>query len=130
MINEGGAVFSFSSREEFVAFFKAAFETQQTMHVLSGSGEMEMEMQMQMQVGGSSGDGDSDKDKHGDKNGQQEGKGEVKTVWGVVYQAASKDVSGGWSGTGGGHYYETWRVVDGEWMIVELRFQRIYWKVW
>ena len=105
VITEGGAAFAFNSCEEFVAFFKAAFETQQTMHVLSGSGEMEMSSSV-------------------------EGEEEVKTVWGVVYQAASKEVTGGWAGTGGGHYYETWRVVGGEWMIVELKFQRIYWKVW
>ncbi|PLB39860.1 uncharacterized protein BDW47DRAFT_102550 [Aspergillus candidus] len=103
VITEGGATFSFDSRDAFVAFFAAAFETQQTMHVLSGSGEMTM----------SSPEGE-----------------EVKTLWGVVYQAASKEVQGGWAGTGGGHYFETWRVVDGEWMIVELKFQRIYWKVW
>ncbi|PKY00280.1 hypothetical protein P168DRAFT_330498 [Aspergillus campestris IBT 28561] len=115
VITEGGAAFSFASRDDFVAFFAKAFETQQTMHVLSGDGEMEM-------TKSSSPDGDGE----GEGNGGEE----VKTIWGVVYQAASKEVTGGWAGTGGGHYYETWRVVGGEWMIVELKFQRIYWKVW
>ncbi|CBF87456.1 hypothetical protein AN9351.2 [Aspergillus nidulans FGSC A4] len=53
----------------------------------------------------------------------------ISAIWPVIYHAASHGVSGGWSGTGGGHYYETWGVEDGEWVIKSLKFVRGYWRV-
>ncbi|KAL4739037.1 hypothetical protein BDV11DRAFT_205441 [Aspergillus similis] len=49
---------------------------------------------------------------------------EISAIWPVIYHAASLGVSGGWSGTGGGHYYGTWGVEDGEWVIKSLKFDQ------
>ncbi|KAL4926741.1 uncharacterized protein BDV17DRAFT_269004 [Aspergillus undulatus] len=104
VVTENGATYSFAGIDEFVGFFSKAFETQQTIHLV-GPGELEF-------VEGSN-------------------EREVSAVWPLIYHAASLGVSEGWSGTGGGHYHEIWRKVEGEkgWVIASLRFVRAYWKV-
>ena len=96
---ENGVVFDFPSRDAFVAHFSESMGKLQTIHIV-GPGEMEAT-----------------------------GADEVKAIWPLLYQAASKGDTGGFQGTGGGHYYETWRRVDGEWYIAEYKMVRLYWKV-
>ncbi|KAL2848781.1 hypothetical protein BJX68DRAFT_276277 [Aspergillus pseudodeflectus] len=96
---EIGVRYEFSSRDEFVAFFRTAFETQQTIHIV-GPGEL-----------------------------TRVSEDEIRAVWGVVYHAASPGVTGWWKGTGGGHYHETWRRVEGEWLMESLKMFRGFWKV-
>ncbi|KAL3433336.1 hypothetical protein BDV09DRAFT_111266 [Aspergillus tetrazonus] len=102
VLTENGATYSFGNRDQLVGFFKEAFATQQTIHIV-GSGELHFV------------DGTNEQ--------------EISAIWPVIYHAASHGVSGGWSGTGGGHYYETWGVEDGEWVIKSLKFVRGYWRV-
>ncbi|KAL2784099.1 hypothetical protein BJX66DRAFT_344339 [Aspergillus keveii] len=96
---ENGVRYEFNTRDEFVAFFRAAFETQQTVHIV-GPGEL-----------------------------TRLSEDEISAIWGVVYHAASHGVTGGWTGTGGGHYHEIWRLVEGKWMMASLRMVRGFWKV-
>ncbi|KAI9373565.1 hypothetical protein BJX61DRAFT_541626 [Aspergillus egyptiacus] len=99
-VTENGVTYSFSSRDEFVAFFSGAFETQQTIHLV-GPGELE-----------------------------QVAEDEIRAVWSLVYFSASPGAVGGWIGNGGGHYHETWkRGEDGEWVIQKLKMVRAFWKV-
>ncbi|KAL5041992.1 hypothetical protein BDW71DRAFT_155982 [Aspergillus fruticulosus] len=105
IVVENNVPFSFDSRDAFINFFARAFETQQTIHTV-GPGELEFAT--------------------GNREGDED---EVKAVWPVTYHAASREVVGGWSGTGGGYYFETWKRVDGEWFMATLRFERWYWKV-
>jgi hypothetical protein len=65
---ENAVRYEFSSRDEFVAFFRAVFETQQTTHTV-GPGEL-----------------------------TRVSEDEVSAVWSVVYHAASRGVTGGWKG--------------------------------
>lgn len=96
---ENSVMFDFHSRDAFVAHFSESMGKLQTIHVVS-PGEMEAK-----------------------------GPDEVKVVWPLVYQAASKGDTAGFHATGGGHYYETWRKVDGEWYIAEFKMIRLFWKV-
>ncbi|KAF5517173.1 hypothetical protein CGCA056_v011013 [Colletotrichum aenigma] len=51
---------------------------------------------------------------------------QVKAVFGFEDQLFSKQL-GSWAGLrGGGFYYETWKLVDGEWYIQDLRMERTY----
>ncbi|KAL4919659.1 hypothetical protein BDW62DRAFT_199674 [Aspergillus aurantiobrunneus] len=99
LITEGNTAFSFESRDELILYFRAAFETQQAIHIV-GPGEL-----------------------------QRLGEDEVSAVWPVVYHAASRGVDGGWSGTGGGHYYEGWKRIGDDWFIARFKFVREYWNV-
>lgn len=57
---------------------------------------------------------------------EQAAPGEVRAVWGFEDQIVSKAL-GSWAKIrGGGYYYETWRLVDGEWYIADLRMERTY----
>ncbi|KAL4778831.1 hypothetical protein BJX76DRAFT_352294 [Aspergillus varians] len=99
IITENGVTYSFPTRDEFVAFFSNAFETQQTVHIV-GPGELESISE-----------------------------DEVSAVWSVVYHAASPGITGGWSGAGGGQYHEVWKRVEGEWFMASLKLVRGFWKV-
>ncbi|KAK1144061.1 hypothetical protein N8T08_005723 [Aspergillus melleus] len=101
LVCENGVDFKFNSRAEFVAYFSEAFKVLQTIHVV-GPGELE-----------------------------QVGPNEVKAVWTVIYHAGPRGMDGGMHGTGGGHYYETWTREQGgqEWLMKDMRMERIYWKV-
>lgn len=46
---------------------------------------------------------------------------EVSAIWGLPYQSGSLGAVGGDTELGGGHYYEIWRNVNGEWVIVSLK---------
>lgn len=99
VIKEDGKALSFETLDSLIDYFSNAFAKQQTMH-MTGPGEVEL----------------LDEDS-------------VKAVWPVIYHAGSRGVIGGWGGSGGGHYHEVWRRVEGEWLIAELVFVRTYWKV-
>ena len=54
---------------------------------------------------------------------------EVKSVFGFEDQVMSKQL-GAWAEIrGGGYYHETWKLVDGEWKIQDLRMIRTYQKM-
>jgi hypothetical protein len=54
---------------------------------------------------------------------------EVKAVFGFEDQVMAKGL-GAWAEIrGGGFYYETWKLVDGQWLIQELRMERTYQKM-
>ncbi|KAM5353529.1 hypothetical protein ACJ41O_000179 [Fusarium nematophilum] len=53
---------------------------------------------------------------------------EVKAVFGFEDQILSKALGAWGEIRGGGFYYETWKLVDGEWYIKDLRMQRTYQK--
>ncbi|KAL4792603.1 hypothetical protein BDV19DRAFT_391909 [Aspergillus venezuelensis] len=101
VITQDNFTYSFDSVDELVSFFSKSFETQQAIHVV-GPGELVF---------------------------TSEEKDEVSAVWPMIYHAASHDIVDGWSGTGGGHYHEIWRVFEGEWVIAELKYVRGYFKM-
>lgn len=57
---------------------------------------------------------------------EQVGPDEVKAVWVVEYQTISRTLGTWQKIRGGGYYHETWKRVDGEWYIADLRMERAY----
>jgi hypothetical protein len=89
----------FDSAKSIAAFFKKFFAPQETMHNVC-PGDFE-----------------------------QAGLDEVKAVFGFEDQVMSKSL-GSWAEIrGGGYYYETWKLVNGEWYIKELKMERTYQKM-
>lgn len=92
----GSKALVFESPKPVADYFRKFFAAQDTMHNI-GPGDFE-----------------------------QVAPGEVKAVWGFEDQIISKHL-GSWAKIrGGGYYYETWRLVDGEWYIADLRMERRY----
>ncbi len=96
-----GFKYSWDSTVGFTGFFSVAFETLQTMHLV-GPGEFEYTT--------------SDMT-------------EVQAIFPVVYHSAlSKTANStqGVTGTGGGHYYETYKRKGDDWFMSKCRMDRIY----
>ncbi|KAK9421562.1 putative Bile acid 7-alpha [Seiridium unicorne] len=94
-----GFTYAWSSTEQFTSFFSKAFENLQTLHTV-GPGEFE-----------------------------QVSEDQVKAVFTVVYYSALKkgaESSHGVQGTGGGHYFETYRRKGDDWFLETLTMNRIY----
>ena len=89
----------FDSAKSIAAFYDKFFAPQQTMHNL-GVGDFE-----------------------------QIAPDEVRSVFGVEDQVVSKSLGSLAEIRGGGYYYTTWKLVDGEWYIKELRMERTYQKM-
>lgn len=65
----------------------------------------------------------------GDFEPSTEATDEVSAVFGFEDEVISKTL-GAWAEIrGGGFYHETWKLVDGEWRIQELRMERTYQKM-
>lgn len=92
----GGKALVFETAKSVAAYFGKFFAAQETMHNI-GPGDFE-----------------------------QVAPDEVKAVFGFEDQIISIYL-GSWAKIrGGGYYYETWRLVDGEWYIADLRMERRY----
>lgn len=91
--------YKWKSRAEWVAYFKAHFAEQQTMH-MTGPGELE-----------------------------QVGADEVKAIFGVMFFAGPKGPTGGVHVAGGGHYHETWVRIGDEWWMKDVKMMNLYYKV-
>lgn len=94
-----GTTYAWGSTEEFTAAFTKLFANLQTIHLV-GPGEFE-----------------------------QIGPAEVKAVFTVVYFSALKNnaaESTGVQGTGGGHYFETYKRKGGDWLLASLKMDRTY----
>ncbi|EGR49506.1 uncharacterized protein TRIREDRAFT_106270 [Trichoderma reesei QM6a] len=90
--------YHWTSLADWVAYFSKTFAPIQTMHVV-GYPELELVAP-----------------------------DEISAVFGVQYFVGTKEVDKGLHGTGGGHYFETWKLKDGDWFIQKIKFVRIYWK--
>ncbi|KAM0259148.1 hypothetical protein ACHAPA_010882 [Fusarium lateritium] len=99
VLTKGDIEFSWSSREEWAAFFKNENKDIQAVHLV-GPAEME-----------------------------QIAPDEIKSIWSVIYHAGTKEAEGGVHGTGGGHYHEIWKKVGEDWFMKSMRMERLYWKV-
>lgn len=86
----------FDSAKSTAAFFKKFFTPQNTMHNLS-IGDFE-----------------------------QVAPDEVKAIFGFEDQIVSKVLGRLAEIRGGGYYYETWKLVDGQWYIKDLKMERTY----
>ncbi|GKT87065.1 LOW QUALITY PROTEIN: bile acid 7-alpha protein [Colletotrichum tofieldiae] len=53
----------------------------------------------------------------------------TRAVFGVVYFGGTRGTEAGLHSTGGGHYYETWKKVDGDWFMASSSMKRLYSKV-
>lgn len=96
----GKAALAFDSTAALAAYFTKFFAELDTIHNLSAAGDFE-----------------------------QVAPGEVRAVFGFEDNVMNKTL-GHWAEIrGGGYYYETWRLVDGEWKIAELRMERTYQKM-
>ncbi|RFU73357.1 hypothetical protein TARUN_8879 [Trichoderma arundinaceum] len=98
VININNTDYVFKSRADWVAYFSTIFASLQTMHQV-GYPELEAVAP-----------------------------DEVKATFGVTYLVGTKEADKGVHGTGAGHYYETWKLKDGDWFIQTVKFVRIYWK--
>ncbi|RGP81180.1 hypothetical protein FLONG3_717 [Fusarium longipes] len=95
----GDTTCSWSSREQWAAFFSNTNKDLQAIHTL-GPAEME-----------------------------QISPDEIKAIWSVTYHVGNKDAQSGYHGTGGGYYHETWVKVGDDWFMKTLKMDRLYWKV-
>ncbi|KAM6534490.1 hypothetical protein FALCPG4_004125 [Fusarium falciforme] len=93
-----GREWSFSSRDDFVAYFSNSFKVQQTIHLV-GPGEFE-----------------------------QTSPDEIKVTWSVIYHCGPRDSETEGHGTGGGHYHEIWKKREGDWFMASMRMKRLYWR--
>ncbi|KAK4075951.1 hypothetical protein Trihar35433_2511 [Trichoderma harzianum] len=98
IVNLNDTDYHWDSRADWVAFFSRIFAPIQTMHIV-GYPELELVAP-----------------------------DEIKAIFGVTYLVGTKEADKGVHGTGGGHYYETWKLKDGDWFIQKTKFVRIYWK--
>lgn len=95
----GKQALAFDSAKAVTAYFEKFFASLETMHNL-GPGDFE-----------------------------QASADEVKAVFGFEDQVMNKAL-GHWAEIrGGGFYYETWKLVDGQWYIKDLRMERTYQKM-
>jgi hypothetical protein len=99
VIIRDGTTFSWSSRDEWAAFFNNENKEIQAIHNI-GPPEME-----------------------------QVAPDEIKAIWSVIYHAGNKNAESGVHGTGGGYYHETWKKVGDDWFMATLRMERLYWKM-
>jgi len=101
LIVDHGFSYSWNSTKAFTTFFSAAFETLQTMHHV-GPGEFVY---------------------------TNAALNEVLATFPIVYHSAlAKGVNStvGVTGTGGGHYYETYRRKGKDWLMYKCTMDRIY----
>ncbi|KAB5522859.1 hypothetical protein GE09DRAFT_1229968 [Coniochaeta sp. 2T2.1] len=101
LLVDHGFTYSWPSTKEFATFFSAAFETLQTMHLI-GPGEFSY---------------------------TDSSLTEVLAIFPVVYHSAlAKGVTSthGVTGTGGGHYHETYRRQGSDWLMSKCSMDRIY----
>ncbi|KAK1987830.1 hypothetical protein LZ30DRAFT_818708 [Colletotrichum cereale] len=96
---ENGVRHRWESRAAWVAHFSTSFKTVQTMHLVD-AGDLE-----------------------------QVADDEVRAVFGLIYHAGTRGTTDGLHATGGGHYYETWKRVDGDWFLASSSMKRLYYKV-
>ncbi|TLD11191.1 hypothetical protein PgNI_05205 [Pyricularia grisea] len=94
--SDGTNLPSFNSRDDFVAFFKKAFEPLQTIHMVnSGSFERISD-------------------------------DEVKAVFALVTHGGPTCDSKNGHVTAGGYYNEVYKNVDGEWFLKSIEFEKVY----
>jgi hypothetical protein len=98
ILNLNNTDYKFTSRADWVAYFSGIFASLQTMHLV-GYPELELVAP-----------------------------DEIKAIFGVTYLVGTKEADKGVHGTGAGHYFETWKLKDGDWFIQTIKFVRIYWK--
>ncbi|TQN74644.1 hypothetical protein CSHISOI_00821 [Colletotrichum shisoi] len=96
---QNGVPYRWESREAWVAHFSEKFKVLQTMHLVD-PGDLE-----------------------------QVAEDEVKAVFGVIWHAGTRGTEARLHSTGGGHYYETWKKVDGDWYMASCSMKRLYSKV-
>jgi hypothetical protein len=99
LVVANGFRYEWGSTADWVGFFSGAFETLQTMHHV-GPGEFTMVAE-----------------------------DEVEAVFPVMYYSAlakGVDKTHGVTGTGGGHYYETYKRKGDDWLMWKCRMDRIY----
>lgn len=83
----GRTALAFSSSKAFTEFFSSFFANAQTLHMF-GPGELE-----------------------------QTAADEVKAIWGMEDQIILNSTAGLVELRGGGYYYETWKMKDGDWFL-------------
>ena len=101
LIIDHGFKYEWQSTKEFTTFFGAAFETLQTMHHV-GPGEFTYT--------------DASLSK-------------VSAIFPIVYHSAlakTANSTQGVTGTGGGHYYETYKRKGTDWLMINCTMDRIY----
>ncbi|KAI9151304.1 hypothetical protein HJFPF1_08506 [Paramyrothecium foliicola] len=99
IIVDHGFTYSWGSTTEFTDFFSAAFQTLQTMHLV-GPGEFTFVSE-----------------------------DEIEAIFPIVYHSAlakTATSTQGVTGTGGGHYYETYKRKGTDWLMFKCRMDRIY----
>ncbi|KAK2047545.1 hypothetical protein LZ31DRAFT_592434 [Colletotrichum somersetense] len=99
VIVERGLRYRWESRADWVAHFSISLAAVQSMHLID-AGDLE-----------------------------QVAEDEVRAIFGLIYHAGTKGPTRGPYETGGGHYYETWKKVDGDWFLASSSMKRLYHKV-
>ncbi|KAF2183155.1 hypothetical protein K469DRAFT_635649 [Zopfia rhizophila CBS 207.26] len=99
IIMAGKTRLTFPSSKAFTEFFGRFFRNAETLHMF-GPGELE-----------------------------QVAPDEVTAIWGMEDQLLLKSTAGLVELRGGGYYYETWKLKDGDWFLKSLRLERTYTKM-
>ncbi|KAI0104096.1 hypothetical protein F4776DRAFT_648365 [Hypoxylon sp. NC0597] len=97
LVSVDGVEYSFSSTAEWVKYFSDnPFNRVDAIHLV-GPGEFE-----------------------------QNGPDEVKAIFALIYHASMKGPNTESHHTGGGYYYETWKRIEDDWFLQELKLERTY----
>ncbi|KAK1594966.1 uncharacterized protein LY79DRAFT_511436 [Colletotrichum navitas] len=59
---------------------------------------------------------------------EQVAEDEVRAIFGLIYHAGTPGTDG-LHVTGAGHYYETWKKVDGDWFMASSSMKRLFCKI-
>ncbi|KAK1965279.1 hypothetical protein LY78DRAFT_658497 [Colletotrichum sublineola] len=99
IVVENGVRLRWESRADWIAHFSASLKHVESMHLVD-AGDLE-----------------------------QVAEDEVRAVFGLIYHAGPRGTTDGLHVTGGGHYYETWKKVDGDWFIASSSMKRLFHKI-
>ncbi|GAD93728.1 hypothetical protein NECHADRAFT_102143 [Paecilomyces variotii No. 5] len=99
LLSIGNKALAFQTPKQFTNFFRRFFANAQTLHMF-GPGDL-----------------------------QQTGVDEVKAIWSMEDQIIMKYTGGLAEIRGGGFYFETWKLKDGDWFLQSLRLERTYTKI-
>ncbi|KAM0256387.1 hypothetical protein ACHAQJ_005038 [Trichoderma viride] len=98
VLSLGATEAKFSTRAELVAYYGALFTAVNTLHV-AGYPELELVAP-----------------------------DEIKAIFGATILIGSKKDEGAPLSTGGGYWYDTWKLKDGDWFLQKSKFVTLLWK--
>lgn len=99
VVNRDGVDIDFQAREPWIAHFSELFKGKQSHHLV-GPAELD-----------------------------EVSAGQVNAKFAVQYYVTEKEISPKWRMTGGGHYHEVYKRVDGAWFLAQCRIEETYFTI-